>query len=246
MKSFRYILFVSIFIFCQIANAQVGKARKDFSVGFSGGYTMNQVSFNPTIKQFMKGGTQFGFTSRYICEKYYNSICGIQIEVNYQDLGWKEEIEDVPYYNIDGKEGSVINNQYTRNLRCIEIPFLMQMGWGKERKGFKFLFDAGPYIQYFLSSSEHFSGEPWNPEYRPNFVNYQYGKKIDNRITYGIQAGLGVELSTGIGHFIIDGRYAYGLGDIFDNSKKGDFSRSANGTIGIKLTYLFDIVRTNL
>ena len=53
-----------------------------------------------------------------------------------------------------------------------------------------------------------------------------------------------MELSTSVGHFLLEGRYYYGLGDIYDNSKKGYFSRSAHGAIMVKLNYLFDIVRT--
>jgi len=232
MKVLRHILF-SLLIFASInCKAQVGDHRRDFSVGFSGGYTLNRMSFSPSIKQAMKGGTMFGFTTRYICEKYFNSICGVQVELNYQDLGWKEVIED----------GT--NNQYTRNLRFLELPLLMQMGWGKERRGLKFLLEAGPYFQYNISSSEKKVGDPWIEDYRPNSVTYQYHNDIDNKITYGIQAGLGVEFSSVVGHFILGGRYCYGLGDLYDNSKKGYFGRSANATIEVKLTYLFDILKT--
>ena len=68
--------------------------------------------------------------------------------------------------------------------------------------------------------------------------------EVDNKVDYGITGGLGVELSTPIGHFLLSGRYYYGLGDVFDNSKKGTFTRSAHQTIVAKLTYLFDIVKT--
>ena len=44
-----------------------------------------------------------------------------------------------------------------------------------------------------------------------------------------------------IGHFVLEGRYYYGVGDMYGNSKKDPFSRSANSTIHIKLAYLFDI-----
>ena len=39
----------------------------------------------------------------------------------------------------------------------------------------------------------------------------------------------------------MEGRYYYGLGDIYNNSKKDVFSRSNHGTIIVKFTYLFDI-----
>lgn len=236
--SIKSSIFLLIACLSLTANAQVGKPRQDFSVGFSGGYTLNKVSFAPrTIKQMFKGGEQFGFATRYVCEKYYNSICAIQLELNYKNLGWQEDIDDNPAVGV-------INNQFTRNLSCFELPFFFQMGWGKERKGMKFLFEAGPFVQYFFHSSDKKYGEPWNPDARPGDVNYQYTHDIDNKISYGIGAGLGGELSTSVGHFIIGGRYYYGLGDMYDNSKKGYFARSANGTIEIRLTYLFDLIKT--
>ena len=43
---------------------------------------------------------------------------------------------------------------------------------------------------------------------------------------------------------MLEGRYYYGLSDIFGNGKQDVFGRSANGTIAIRATYLFDIIRT--
>lgn len=230
MKKINYLilLFLSV-VTC--AKAQVGESRRDFAIGVSGGMTMNRVSFSPRIKQQYKISPQYGVTARYICEKYFKSICGVQVELNYQDLGWKELIED----------GT--DNQYTRNLRFVELPLLMQMGWGKEKKGAKFLFNLGPVLHYYIGQSEVREGE-WNTHYRPNNVVYQYDNDIDNKLSYGIAAGIGVEHSSVVGHFMLDARYFYGLGDLYDNSKKGYFARSSNQTIEVKLTYLFDIVKS--
>ena len=241
MRNYRNILFCFFVLYAVGVNAQVGSHRNDFSVGISGGYSLNKVSFTPSIKQKFKGSPQFGFATRYICEKYFTTICGVQLEVNYQNLGWKENIEQ----NVVNSAGDTIQLAYTRNLHFIEIPLLMQMGWGKERKGFKFLFEAGPVLHYYVGQSENKS-DPWNEYNRPNNVVYQYGNDIDNKLSYGIEAGIGVEHSSKIGHFLLEGRYFYGLGDLYDNTKRGYFGRSANGTIEIKLTYLFDIIKTHI
>ena len=45
------------------------------------------------------------------------------------------------------------------------------------------------------------------------------------------------------GNFLLEGRYFYALSDFFGNEKKDYFGRSANTTISIKLTYLFDITK---
>ena len=64
---------------------------------------------------------------------------------------------------------------------------------------------------------------------------------IENKFDYGITAGLGCEFHTKLGHFMIDGRYYFALSDIYGNSKRDVFARSAHGTILAKFTYLFNL-----
>ena len=59
----------------------------------------------------------------------------------------------------------------------------------------------------------------------------------------GLVGGMGVELRTGIGNFVLEGRYYFGLSDFYGNSKSDPYSRSAHSYIGGRLTYLFDISR---
>ena len=49
---------------------------------------------------------------------------------------------------------------------------------------------------------------------------------------------------THLGHFLLEGRYYYGLGNIYGDTKRDYFARSNMGSIVIKMTYLFDIVKT--
>ena len=78
---------------------------------------------------------------------------------------------------------------------------------------------------------------------RPNSTNKQYSKPIENTLEYGIAGGLGMELKTKVGNFIIEGRYFFGLSDMFGNSKADPFGRSANTTITGKISYLIDITK---
>lgn len=212
--------------------AQVGAHRSDFSIGASFGWNMNRRNFVPSIKQSYKQSPFIGFAARYICEKYFTCIAGVQAEVNYNNMGWKEKIED----------GS--NNTYSRDLHYIEVPILMQMGWGRELRGLKFVFMAGPQFGFLIGDKANYGDDTWDTSKRPQGVVYQYTHDPDRWFDYGIAAGLGMEISSSIGHFILEGRYYYGLGDGYDNSKKGYFSRSANQTIQIKLTYLIDLIKT--
>ena len=68
---------------------------------------------------------------------------------------------------------------------------------------------------------------------------------VENKFDYGITGGIGLEYSHPvIGHFMVEARYYYGLGNIYGNTKRDYFGRSNFGTIVVKGTYLFDIIRT--
>lgn len=85
-------------------------------------------------------------------------------------------------------------------------------------------------------------GGNWAPDDRYT-SNITYGKMADNKFDYGLVGGMGVELRTGIGNFVLEGRYYFGLSDFYGNSKRDPYSRSAHSYIGGRLTYLFDISR---
>ena len=211
--------------------AQVGEPRRDLAVGVSGGYVLNKVSFNPTIKQKFHGGTTFGATIRYTCEKYFSALCALQAEINYAQLGWKEVIETSP-------------NTYERTINYVQVPLLANIGFGRERGGAKVFIALGPQVGYELSESENRGGGTWD-NIRPNNVVEQYELSVEKKFEYGLTGGLGLDVSTRSGHhFLLEGRYYYALSDIFNNSKKDPFGRSANGAIIAKISYLFDIIRT--
>ncbi len=68
---------------------------------------------------------------------------------------------------------------------------------------------------------------------------------IEKKLDYGIAAGLGVELSLRhVGHFLLEGRYYFGLGNIYGNTKRDYFAKSNYQNIVIKATYLFDIIQS--
>ena len=220
--------------------AQVGNQRNDWAVGGNVGISLNKVLFTPTIRQNYLPGIVAGVTARHTGEIYYGMICAVQMEANIWTAGWKEDI----YSNT----GDKLPDTYSRSITYLQIPFLAHLGLGHEHNGVKGFLLLGPQISYAFSDKETRS-KVWTTTEensvpvpnRANGVVAQYRKKLDHRLEYGITAGLGAELSTPIGHFIIDARYYYGLSDIFGNAKKDPFSRSANNAIMIKTSYLFDL-----
>ena len=67
------------------------------------------------------------------------------------------------------------------------------------------------------------------------------GKDIENKLDYGITGSVGLEILTGSGNFGIEGRYYFGLGNIYGITKKDYFARCANSTISVRLTYSFTL-----
>jgi len=232
---FKAIIYYTLFIICSASPvwAQVGKPRTDLAVGFGGGFVMNRVTFNPPIKQTFKNGMMAGVTVRYTCEKYFKLLCAFQGELNYSQAGWKEQVK-------------TSDDPYRRTIHYLHMPLLANLGLGRERGGFKGYLVVGPQIGFCVGESEHKgSGES---EYTPaQLVGgvTQHDLKVQKKFDYGITGGLGVDFSTKKGHhFLLEGRYYFGLSDIFSNTKKDPFGRSANSTIIIKASYLFDILRT--
>ena len=219
-------------MFIMPAMAQLGEVRNNLALGVNVGMNMNKADFSPQIKQNSHNGMSFGVVARYMSEKYFNMMCGIQAELNYTQRGWKENIED----------GS--GDTYSRTMNYVEIPLLAHLAFGKDAldKGMKFFVNAGPQIGFFLSEKEKMSDD-WNPTYRPNGIVQQYGKMVENKFDYGILGGLGVELSTKYGHFILEGRYYYGLADFWGSTKKDEFGRSGHTYMGVRLAYLFDMIK---
>lgn len=209
--------------------AQVGEYRNNWAIGINGGMNLNKVTFESKIKQNYLKGIVGGVTARYISEKYFAPVFGIQAELNFSQRGWDEKIEDN-------------SNTYSRIMNYLEIPFLAHIAIGKESRGVCVFFNLGPQIAYLISEKENFSAD-WDPSTRPKGVNYQYGKAAENKFDYGIVGGGGIELKTAAGNFLLEGRYYFGLSDIYNNSKKDPFSRSAHTTISVRLSYLFDLTK---
>ncbi|MBQ8097674.1 MAG: PorT family protein [Prevotella sp.] len=234
------------------ARAQIGEHRSELAIGAGGGYVMTTIGFMPEVPQLQHPGVMGGLAVRYTSEKYFSSICAIVAELNYAQLGWKEDIltpQDEPVINkVTG-----LPEEYERDLTYLQIPVFARLGWGRERKGFQAFFQAGPQMGIYLNekTKTNFNFDDRTPVYtdgtgRTSSVVAQDTMAVERKFDYGIAAGLGLEYShPRLGHFLLEGRYYYGLGDIYGNSKRDYFGRSNFGTIYVKLTYLFDLAKTN-
>ena len=220
----RYIATIILALVAATTFAQIEQPRHILEVGVAGGMNMSKLDVQPKIRQKLLDGINGGVNIRYTSEKYFSMICAAQLEVNFSQRGWEEEFDkELPY-------------TYTRTLNYIEVPFMAHLSWGQEPRGLQFFINLGPQVGFFLGEDEQLGGG-LDPANRPESIRPVYGKAVEKKFDYGITGGAGLELKTKAGNFFIEGRYYYGLSDIYGNSKLDDFGRSANQTITLRLGY---------
>lgn len=176
----------------------------------------------------------------------FSTICSIAAEVNYASLGWKQDIltpADQPVVNANGNAEA-----YERTINYVQIPVFAHLAWGQESKGWSFFFKAGPQIGLYLSESTQRNYTAPNLATdgtgRANTIVKQEDMPVETKFDYGIAAGLGTEWShPRLGHFQLEARYYYGLGNIYGSSKSDFFGKSNFGNIVVKASYLFDIIK---
>ena len=219
----RYILLLTAIVTCQTGWAQRSDYEPEITVGVKGGTTLSRVSFTPTVTQALLLGYTGGVSVRYIEEKYF----GLIAEVNFTQACLNETFDTDPY-------------TYSHTLNYVTVPFLTHFFFGNRVvRGF---INAGPQIGFLLGDSYKSSFDVNNlPEFsQKSKVKEIYTMEIAHKIDYGIMAGAGIEFRIRKSHgIVLEGRYYYGLGDIFKNRKKDVFSASHNQIITISLGYLY-------
>lgn len=244
----KHIIAVVVLSICSLTTvqAQIGEHRSDFAIGVNGGYVLSKVGFTPTVQQKQHGGITGGVSLRYVCEKYFKTICSVYAEVNYAKVGWTEDILDIEN-NAVLISGTGEALKYQRDITYIQIPVFAHLAWGREERGFNFFVNAGPQIGIYLNESTTTNFDETTPTEndRVSNITAQYDMPVEKKLDYGIAAGAGMEYSIPkVGHFLLEGRYYYGLGNIYGSSKKDYFGKSNFGQIVVKASYLFDITRT--
>ena len=240
----KHLLF--LFLFLALPGslfAQIGEHRNTLSVGPTAGWNITNIKFTPKVEQKGLGGFSGGVALRYTVEKYFSTICSIQLELNYAQMGWKEDIKDINNSPVINATTGAAEN-YSRTINYIQVPFLAHLAWGREKKGLNFFVNAGPQLGAYISEStkSNFDFDKRNTADRVSSVVAQDTMKVENKFDYGIAAGLGVEYTIPkVGHFLLEGRYYYGLGNIYGDSKRDYFASSNYQTISIRLSYLFDL-----
>lgn len=221
----RLVSVVAIAVICTSSLMAQRRYSPDFSVGVKAGATLGMMSFSPSPKQKFMQGVTAGIMARYMEENHF----GLIAELNFTQRGWAEDFEGAPF-------------KYKRTLSYIQLPLLTHIYFGSRRvRGFV---NLGPEVGYMIGSSIDADFDYKNPTSVPglpvtNRVTEEMGMEIKNRFDYGIAGGIGIEFLAGRNSFLLEGRYYYGLGNIYPSAKKDYFSASRGMSIEITLGYMF-------
>ncbi len=201
--------------------------KPKLSIGGRAGMSMAMMSFSPSVKQSWLQGTTGAVTFRYVEEKLF----GLIAEVGWSQRGWAENFEeDTPC-------------SYSRSLTYLQVPLLTHIYFGKPR--FKCFFNLGPEFAYLIGdhiSSNFDYRNPYQVEGFPDKprMTEQMSMEVKNRFDYGITAGFGVEFYlTPRNSVTLEGRYYFGLGNIYPSAKADTFSASRNSSIEVTVGYNF-------
>lgn len=192
-------------------------------IGGHAGADFSRVMFTPSVPQGFNIGANAGLNFRYVEQKHFGFI----VEANWVQRGWKEDFENLPY-------------NYSRTVNFIQVPFLAHIYFG--RRG-KFFINAGPSVSFMVGESTSCNFDvnsvATNPDFN-NRITYQQLQEVDQKVDYGIEAGIGGEFSINPRNSIyLDARFYYGLGNLLKSGRTEPIRGSNSMTISLSLGYWF-------
>lgn len=203
------------------------RVQRHVALGVIGGTSMSNYSLEPKVTQNNSLGYTVGVGARYIEEKFF----GLQVELELTRRGMKDRYDSHPEFNFE------------RQLTYVEMPLMAHVYFEIGKKN-EVALDLGPKLGYYLWDKTKGNTEN-NPDFEAFASHTYHGYQhhvypVDQKFDYGIQAGLGYEFKMNKDFSLqLQGRYYFGLGNIFPDTKADTFSNSANHNLQIVLALWF-------
>jgi hypothetical protein len=201
---------------------------KELSLGVIGGAVMSQMNFDAstTMPQDMAKGYTCGVSARYIEEYHF----GLQVEALLTRRGYQDR--------FDEEYGDM---SFKRSLTYLEVPVLSHIyfPFGKRDRS-EISVNLGPKFGVMLwdktdSNLPDDFGQAGSATY--GLQDAHHTMAVSNRFDYGIQAGLGYEFRFSPKVSLqLEGRYYFGLGNIFPDEKSDVFETSSNQHVMVVMT----------
>lgn len=204
------------------AEAQT-RIPREVHLGVVGGANLSQYTFHPRVTQQFAGSYTMGVAARYIEETYF----GLQAELLLTERVMSDLYEPNPE-----------DFHFARKLMYVEMPVLahvyFQMGKHNEVS-----IDLGPKLAWFMSdrTDSNLPDTYGISGTTAGNVYLHHELPVTKKFDYGIQGGLGYEFKVNEHYSAqIAGRYYFGLGNLWPDSKADNFEQSSNQSIQVILT----------
>lgn len=213
-------------VLCLGASSAQTHYKPRISIGGRSGATMGRMSFSPSVEQKWVMGTTGAVSFRYTEEKLF----GLIAELGWVQRGWKEDFEGAPF-------------EYSRTLTYLQLPIMTHIYFGSRR--FKAFVNLGPQVAYLIGDNIKSNFDYRNPSSVEGFPNRnrmteQMAMEVANKFDYGICADIGGEFYVAPRHSIyLEGRFYFGLGNIYPAAKADTFSASRSMSLEFSLGYYF-------
>lgn len=213
-------LFLGLSLGVTSLQAQESKPKKPFRpglwIGAHGGFMASRFSFVPSVRQRLHQGWVGGLVARYDVERG----ASMQLEVNYQRTGWRER------FDAEGVS-------YSRDLDYVDVPLLTHLAL--DLGGAQVFVHAGPFVGYQLSETGRVTGE----DQLTDQDRLRHGLNTSSRFFWGLGGGPGIHIPLGRQAIELEGRFVYGLGNIFSTERTAPYVQSGEMRFGVTLNYLF-------
>lgn len=209
-------LIIVLLSYCFTLSAQT------LTFGFKTGVGLSK--FNEKISNEIRYKPGFSF-GNFLNIRIYKKL-SIQAELNFEQKGQIRKAI-ITYTSIESIDGIATLNLKTKNkLDYITFPVLIKIRFGNKIKAFV---NTGPYLAFLLCENTYINSEPASRQLividnREEFKNSEIGLIGGG----GIQIPLKENL-----YLLIDGRYNYGLTDIYVNDNIEIKNRSFGISAGI-------------
>lgn len=223
-KLLKYAVIVAVLL-CSATASALDFENRNLSVGAKGGMSLSRVNFQPSVSQKLIGGMVIGASVRYIEQNHF----GLIAEFNLEQRGWKEDFTPLEGYS------------FKRQFTYLQLPLLTHIYFGSDKV--RFFVNAGPEIGIMIgektSGNFDYNNAGSMEDFQKNYRKIeQFTLPVEHKFDYGISAGLGMEFNVAPRHAInLEGRFYYGLNDVFDNHKTDPFQGSSSMSIMITLGY---------
>ncbi|TVQ69889.1 MAG: PorT family protein [Balneolaceae bacterium] len=194
------ILLTSLFLF--IGMSGLSQAQGLVNFGIKGGVNIANISFD----DFDDNSSRTGFTIGAIVDIGIPMFpVGLETGLYYSQKGTTFDISETV-------EGMTLTADATIKLDYLKIPVLAKVNFGPPGP-FSPHFVAGPYAGFIL-----------NAETESSFLGETFTEDISDDVEsmdFGLMVGLGADLNLMVTKISIQGRYSFGLTDVFeDDSSK--------------------------